>query len=255
MMAVTQDRGNRGEGMDYAEIQKKALMYTLPNKNYSKLFGIGFGKTGTSSLELIFRILGLRVPNQQEQELRIVKQLYGGNFRPLIEFVNQYDAFQDKPFSQGVTYAQVDALFPGSKFILTVRDPDEWFDSLCRYNCKSNRVASVSEMNEAFYKDKAVYLYKNYSYENFKRYVTEVRDYKPVANWALNFDKAHFVDFYTRRNEDIVRYFDGREKDLLVIDLTREKDVSRILDFLGLPQELNFPVPHLNKTGKGGTAD
>jgi hypothetical protein len=235
----------------YAEIQKKAQLHAPSGKAYAKVFGIGFGKTGTTSLEMIFRTLGLRVPNQQEQERLVVEQLHGGNFQPLIELVGQYDAFQDKPFSQGVAYAQVDALFPGSKFILTVRDPDEWFDSLCRYNCKRHKVSSVKELDEAFYKDKTVYLYKNYSYETYRRYVTEVRDYKPVANWALNFDKAHFVDFYTRRNEDIIKYFDGREKDLLVIDLTKEKDVSRILDFLGFPQELNFPVPHLNRTDEG----
>lgn len=244
----------RSGGMDcaeaerYAEIRKKAQSHALSDRGGSKVFGIGFGKTGTTSLEMIFRTLGLRVPIQQEQEMCIVKPLHEGNFQPLIEFVGQYDAFQDKPFSEGVAYAQVDALFPGSKFILTVRDPDEWFDSLCRYNCKRNKVSSLKELDEAFYKDKTIYLYKNYSYETCRRYVTVVRDYKPVANWDLNFDKAHFVGFYTRRNEDIIRYFDGREKDLLVIDLTKEKDVSKILDFLGLPQELNFPVPHLNRS-------
>jgi hypothetical protein len=44
------------------------------------------------------------------------------------------------------------------------------------------------------------------------------------------------------------KYFNGRERNLLVIDLSLEKDVSKILDFLNLPQELNLPMPHLNRS-------
>lgn len=234
------------------EVGPKAAAPSSRNGTGPKVFGIGFGKTGTKSLQSILQTLGYRMPNQQEQEMRIVKALHAGDFQPLIDVVSQHDAFQDKPFSQGVTYAQVDALFPGSKFILTVRDPDEWFDSLCRYSCKTNGVSSVKELDEAFFKDKTVYLYKNYSYDNFRRYVTVVRNYRPVADWSLSFDREHFIGFYTRRNEDIIRYFDGREQDLLVIDLTQEKDISRILDFLGLPQELNCPMPHKNRTDRAG---
>ncbi len=42
----------------------------------------------------------------------------------------EYDAFQDNPWP--LVYRRMDALYPGSKFILTVRDPDRWLESSVR---------------------------------------------------------------------------------------------------------------------------
>jgi hypothetical protein len=51
---------------------------------------------------------------------------------------------------------------------------------------------------------------------------------------------------YERRNQAIRAYFRLRPADLLVIDLAREPDVAAIVRFLGLPDWINFPMPHLN---------
>jgi hypothetical protein len=230
------------------QVQKRAPLFTFPEKSYNKVFGIGGNKTGTTTLERVLRSLGLQMPNQAEQELRIVRQLQRGNTRPLVEFVSRFDAFQDLPFSAGVVYAQVDALFPDSKFILTVREPAAWFDSLCRFHCKAYGVASVAELTETFFKDRVLYLYKNYTYENQRRIVTRVVGNEVVEDWSLLYDRDFRIDDYVRRNEAIRAHFAARPYDLLVIDLTEEETVERILAFLGLPQELNFAMPHLNRT-------
>jgi hypothetical protein len=234
--------------MNLEEYRRRAVPYTLSRKNYSKLFGIGYNKTGTTTLEYIFRALGLNVPNQQEQEIRLVKQMRSGNFQPLVEFVSKYDAFQDNPFSTGVTYAQVDALFPNSKFVLTVRDPEERYESLVRYLCKFHKVSSLAELTKDRLKKKNGYLYDGYLYENVRRSVFEVDGYSLVENWDGLFKRQNIVDIYVRRNEDIIKYFAERESDLLVIDLTKEADTSKIIEFLDLPSELVFKVPHLNSS-------
>lgn len=46
--------------MSIEEYRRKAVPYTLSRKNYSKLFGIRQNKTGTTTLEFIFKALGLR---------------------------------------------------------------------------------------------------------------------------------------------------------------------------------------------------
>ena len=46
------------------------------------------------------------------------------------ELSARYDAFQDNPWP--LVYRRMDALYPGSKFILTVRDPDRWVASAVR---------------------------------------------------------------------------------------------------------------------------
>lgn len=48
-----------------------------------------------------------------------------------LELARQFDAFGDNPWA--VLYRELDTTFPGSKFILTTRDPDKWYASACKY--------------------------------------------------------------------------------------------------------------------------
>ena len=241
-----------GRTMDLELYRKRAIFETLPRKHFNKIFCIGYNKTGTSSLEVVLRALGYELPDQGQQELRLTQQLYDGNFRPLVEFCSKYDAFQDSPFSKGVVFAQADCLFPNSKFVLSVRDPDKWYESLVRYHLagilKQQGITDVSQVNEETYKDKTVYLYENYSYANVKRIISRVVDGKLVHDWSRVYDKAHYIEMYQRRNEQIMNYFQDRPWDLLVIDVEKEADISRILAFLDLPEKLNFEMPHMNRS-------
>jgi hypothetical protein len=241
-----------GKSMDFEEYRQVAIKESLSRKNFNKIFCIGYNKTGTTSLELVLSALGYKCPVQEEQEIRIVKQLYEGNFQPLIEFCHQYEAFQDMPFSQGVVYAQVDCLFPNSKFILTVRDPNKWFDSLTRFHLngilKRQGVESLEHINEATFKNKTVYLYENYSYENAKRQISKVENNRLMHDWSLLYNKDYRIKIYEERNKEIIKYFQNRLDSLLVIDFEQEKDISKILDFLNLPAKLNMQMPHLNRS-------
>ncbi len=237
--------------MNIEEYRNMALLETMPRKDFNKIFCIGYNKTGTTTLELVLRALGYRLPDQREQEMRIVKQLYLGNFQPLREFCEQYDAFQDMPFSQGVAYAQADCLFPGSKFILTVRDPQEWFDSLVRFHLngvlKRQGITSLDQLDESSFKNKNIYLYENYFYDVLKYMViADVNGYELEYDWNRAYDRDHRIGIYSERNKEIIKYFQNRPDSLLVIDLTREKDISKILKFLNLPEKLNMQMPHLN---------
>ncbi|WP_415893349.1 sulfotransferase [Neptuniibacter sp. PT8_73] len=241
------------EGLKNIDAYKqKAVLETLSRKSFNKLFCIGYNKTGTTSLEHILKLLGYKMPNQMEQEIRLVRQVYAGNFKPLIDFCGNFDAFQDMPFSQGVLYAQLDCLFPNSKFILTVRDSDEWFDSLIRFQTKGvlkrAGVTDIDQVKEEDFKDKNLYLYKNYTYENMKRHVTVVEHGNLKSDFSLLYDKQHRISIYEERNQQIIKYFSGRPNDLLVVDLAKENDIEKILSFLGLPLDLNIPVPKLNAT-------
>ncbi len=227
---------------------QKSIPYIAAHKPYNKIFGIGYNKTGTTSLEKIFKDIGLSVPDQAEQEKTIGQKLYLGNYEPLVKFVKQYDAFQDLPFSQDEYYAVADVLFPNSKFILTIRDPEKWFQSLCEFHKKTFKVQDISEFNEAFFKDKDLYLYKNYCYENALRRVTIIENNQTTADWSLLYDKKHNINLYNTRNERIASYFRNRPDDLLIIDLEQEPDTEKIVRFLKLPKEKISPIPHLNKT-------
>jgi hypothetical protein len=234
--------------MNWRDYRNSAAKMTLPNRSFNKVFGIGYNKTGTTTLAFILKALAFRVPVQCEQEMRIVKQLDLGNFGPLVAFVQQYDAFQDLPFSQDDCYAQVDGLFPNSRFILTTREPESWFKSLCGFHAKAWGVNDVRELSEASFKDRNLYLYENYIYEVTKKIITVARDGRPYADWDLLYDKDFYIDFFRNRNDRIIKYFSNRPDDLLVIDFEKEVDISKILNFFGFSQKLNCPIPHLNKT-------
>lgn len=102
-------------------------------RHSSKVFGIGYNKTGSTTLEAILRHYGFRLPKQLDQERILSKLPFDADWERLKGFVADYDAFQDLPFSQYETWIACDVLFPSSKFILTVREPDVWFRSYERY--------------------------------------------------------------------------------------------------------------------------
>ena len=217
-----------------------------------KVFCIGYNKTGTNTLERILTNLGYRMPNQVRQETLVVEEFFRGNYAPLYTLCKKYDAFQDMPFSQGVTYVIVDAMFPGSKFILTVRDPSAWFESLARFHLngilKKAGVEKLEEFGELTFKNKAIYLHKNYLQSIFKRHAVSVVDYEIRFDWSLVYNKAHRMEVYERRNREIVNYFQERQGQLLVLDLSKEVDNSKIVEFLDLPKTLIDTLPHLNRS-------
>jgi hypothetical protein len=217
-----------------------------------KVFCIGYNKTGTTTLERVLTNLGYRMPNQARQESMVVEELFRGNYEPLSTLCKKYDAFQDMPFSYGVTYAIVDAMFPGSKFILTVREPNAWFESLVRFHLsgilKKAGVEKVDDFSESSFKDKAIYLHKNYMHNVIKRYAVSVVDHEVRYDWSLVYDKQYQIELYERRNQEIVDYFQDRQDQLLVLDITKEQDNAKIVEFLDLPKRLIDTLPHLNRS-------
>ena len=94
----------------------------------AKIFCIGFHKTGTTSLETALTMLGYRVTgcngiNDPDIEKNVLKMAF--------ELVGQYDAFQDNPWP--IIFKELDEKFPGSKFILTLRDSKSWRHSQVKH--------------------------------------------------------------------------------------------------------------------------
>jgi hypothetical protein len=103
-------------------------------KQSSKIFCIGFNKTGTTSTAKALGELGFKVAPQAPFE-KLLYDWAERKFDRLIEICQDYEAFQDIPFSLPYTFQVLDFCFPGSKFILTVRTTSEmWFNSLVRFH-------------------------------------------------------------------------------------------------------------------------
>ncbi|MEM7118006.1 MAG: sulfotransferase family protein [Chloroflexota bacterium] len=94
-----------------------------------KIFGIGMMKTGTSTLGFCLPQLGYR---HAPYTPKLLRQIMVGNYDNLAPYIDQYDSFDDNPWP--CLYPWLDAIYPDSKFILTMRkDSEAWYNSICKH--------------------------------------------------------------------------------------------------------------------------
>lgn len=175
----------------------------------SKIFCVGFHKTGTKSLAAALRVLGYRVtgPNWTTDPDIATTALSRA-----ITLIDRFDAFQDNPWP--VLFRELDEQCPGSRFILTVRDADDWIASVSRYFAGGS-----SPMREWIY-----------------------------GHGNPDGHEAAYVRRYEQHNRDVSSHFASRPGDLLVMDLARGDGWQKLCKFLGGPAP-NAPFPTANRGG------
>jgi hypothetical protein len=210
-------------------------------KKAPKVFCVGRNKTGTTSLGAALKSLGYRVGNQQEGEL-LIEDWARRDFRSLIAYCCKADAFQDSPFSRDFTFQSMDQAFPGSKFILTVRDSDEqWYASLIRFHnmrlrerTGEDRLPTVRDMQED------PYIYPGYLWR--------VRELVwGLDAWGDPWDKDKLIREYNDHNRRVKDYFQHRPNDLLVLNLADPSAMGNLCRFLGKPFT-GETMPRLNES-------
>lgn len=94
-----------------------------------KVFEIGHGKTGSTSLSSAMEILGYSTchwPMREEKNESQFYRLVYGKSKTLPGFVRKFD-FVSNGIDQ--IYPQLDTAFPDAKFILLIRNIDDWLIS------------------------------------------------------------------------------------------------------------------------------
>lgn len=155
------------------------------HSNRPRVFGIGLNKTGTVSFHEAMGMLGMKSLHWGGPEIhwRVVAAREGNH--PLLWFIDQgFDAFSDIGVLSR-SFAELDKQYPGSRFVLTVRDRDEWLDSRLRHVTKNVQLKEAGEYHGDF---------------------LVVDEEKWRREWDQHLERVH-------------RYFDGRD-DFLEIDIT-----------------------------------
>jgi hypothetical protein len=203
-------------------------------KNYDKIFCIGSGKTGTTSLERLLSQFGFTTGNQPVAEVLGRDWLIYQNPDRIIKYCYTADAFQDAPFSYPGLHKELDNAFPNSKFILTVRNnPDEWFNSLVRFHTKlfSSDLRRPPTENDL---ENATYRYKGYMLESHKF----LYGYPETSLY----DREAYKLAYIKNNVEKREYFKERSNDFSEINLRVKDDFSRLCKFLNIETNIdNFP--------------
>jgi hypothetical protein len=117
-----------------------------------------------------------------------------------LELAARFDAVEDMPWP--LMFRELDGAFPGSKFILTVRDTDRWYNSIARhFGANPNHVEQLT------YGDDAPC---------------------PVGH------EARYREVYQAHNAAVREYFADRPGDLLEFWLEKGDGWPELADFLGI---------------------
>lgn len=97
-----------------------------------KIFGIGWHKTGTTSLLRAMETLGFNCCPEKIAYLTRIG-VADGRYHETLQLANDYDFFEDSPWHYRYFYRALLVVFPTAKFIYTYRNPESWYVSLCRW--------------------------------------------------------------------------------------------------------------------------
>ena len=215
----------------------------------TKIFGIGLSKTATTSLHRALQMLGYESVHAPAKYLRLRmgpfartaaeffsvccnladsercpsrERVYAGA-RLEMDYprLERIDAFSDIGFA--LFYRELDAKFPGSKFVLTTRRKEEWLESCRKFFQREN--LSISHRMNTLRK-------KMYG--------------------ATYFDAALFSSAFDRHMEGVEEHFRDRPGDLLRMDICSGEGWEVLCPFLGVSvPEVEFPhrVPSRRRGG------
>lgn len=218
------NNGNFGVGKVYRNFGTTPVMLGhVP----TRIFGIGMQRTATTSLDRAFKILGFDSLHWGTGEAaRIWHEMQALGRSPTLE---RFYAVSDNPMP--LLYKQLDALYPGSKFILTIRDRDKWLASVERlWDPKHNP---------------ARWIWDKYPITN--------RIHKAIYG-RTDFNAKVFLRRYLDHNIEVLEYFRGREQDLLEIDIEAGDRWPELCEFLSVPVP-PIPFPLVSHTSKEVTAN
>lgn len=206
-------------------------------KNKTKYFCIGRNKTGTTPLKFAFERLGFCVGDQRVAENIYYDGFDAKNYKRLSLYCNTAEVYQDLPFSANDVYKILDREFPGSKFILSVRDtPQQWVNSYVNFHSKifanGTRIPSYKDLIESNY------IRSGSALKFMELHGTTQSD---------PYNKAKMIEHYVKYNEDVRKYFEGREEDFIEVNISSENDYKRFESFLNRRSD-HSSFPWKNKT-------
>lgn len=181
---------------------------------WDKIFGIGLGRTGTTSLTKAIDILG---------------------FTPTLHGLKYIDQLRGCKFASDIFVAArwkfLDYAYPKAKFILTDRDTFSWIESSKRHagsTIKHGRSGARSEYG--------LKLALRTAESRFIIYGTTV------------FEPETFIIAKEKHTNDIKKHFKHRPNKLLIMDFEKGDGWDKLCEFLEIPiPDKPFPHKHKNK--------
>lgn len=180
----------------------------------NQVFGIGLGKTGTTSLNDALNILGWNSVHFPSPE--VAQDILTGH--------SKYNAATDTPIA--VNYEYLFDAYPNAKFILTLRNKKDWLKSIENHQATKGKNGAN---------------------------VPWIANLRQTLYGSVEFDEKLFSDAYENHFSDVLEFFNrkGAMNRLLFLDIVDEpnslKTWTRLCDFL----EVDLPVIEFPNSNKG----
>ncbi len=218
--ATVANFGNFGCGAVYRNFRflgKPIEMNPIP----TRIFGIGMHKTATTSLHHAFKRLGINSAHwgtpRWARNVWIEMTTEGRS-----KTLERHYALSDLPFT--FLYQELDRSYPGSKYILTIRDETKWIQSVENHWSHERNPWRKDWGSDAFTHKAHKLLYGQ-----------------------KGFNRELFLARFRRHNAEVREYFRDRPADLLVMDM-EAAGWPELCGFLGIPApDVPYPVEFLTK--------
>lgn len=198
--------GRFGMGCVYRNFSDEPIfLEPLP----TRIFGIGWHKTATTSLHTALQQLGYDSAHWKSAPW--AKHIWDemNTFGKSLTLEKSY-ALSDLPI--GPLYRVLDLSYPGSKFILTLRNEDKWLDSVRRHwNPETNPYR------------------KQWESDHFSHRIHE------ILYGTREFNAESFLNRYRQHNAEVLQYFQYRPDDLLIMDMDNGAGWNQLCQFFHKP--------------------
>jgi hypothetical protein len=156
----------------------------------------------------------LHFPADEPTREGVIRLLASRGDRLRLPILERFDAATDTPVC--ASFEALDAGYPGSKFILTIRDKHSWLES-----CRGFWTAGL----EPFLLEHA---------DDDNPFAVYVRAINQALYGGPTFDAARFSRAHDDYHEGVRKYFRDRPEDLLILDICAGDGWAPLCTFLNL---------------------
>src|SRR5208282_480032 len=196
--------GNYGRGTVYKNFEETPILLdSIP----TRIFGIGMHKTATGSLHAALKMLGFDSAHWKSAHWAKAIWMEMNTFGRSQTLEKSY-ALCDLPIT--ILYEKLDKAYPGSKFILTIRNEEKWIESVMKHWSHE-----YNQFRSAWDTDPFTHMIHKELYGQ------------------RGFNAEIFLAKYKNHNADVLEYFKSRPDDLLVMNMDGGAGWQQLCPFLG----------------------
>jgi GT2 family glycosyltransferase len=183
--------------------------HSVINAMPTRIFGIGMHKTGTLSLAGALNLLGLDCEHWPTP--RWARNVWE-EMRDCGKSLTLERHYAATDFPIAMLFRELDQAYPGSKFILTVRDEVDWLRSV-----RNHWNPAINPWRKEW--DSDCFTHRMHQ----------------IVYGSKAFDPLNFLKRYRGHNAAVLDYFKDRPGDLLVMDMDAGDPWRALCSFLGTP--------------------